>query len=242
MIKQVQELEGVYTAKFDFCELGMTAKGDDGVDQAAKKRTTVMTSSKHIAEVLRQAQCSGLHKHVQLLHGKAGPCQKYPDKFVKLIALGVQRELDDVRWRAKVTKQLDITASVEALMSVTEELETEEQELEYEMHAWRTPTSWPVEHAGVCGDIGFHTDEPAWRNSPGTLKPLMPLSKEREKAVPPHEDDVQRAHESLYSGQEFVDDISGAPLDKSMAVKARRVEIDFPKGAESTPSDAGSPG
>ena len=55
--------------------------------------------------------------------------------------------------------------------------------------------------------------------------PVQSLSTHPERAVPPHEDDVQRAYEKLYAGQEFVDDISGAPLDKSMAVKARRTEI-----------------
>ena len=75
--------------------------------------------------MLRQAQCDHSHAHVHPVNGKAGPCQKYPDKFVKLIALGVHRELDDVKWRAKVAKELDITATMEGLISLTDHIEAQ---------------------------------------------------------------------------------------------------------------------
>ena len=58
--------EGVHTAKFDFCQLGMTTTDEDGETQAAKKRTTVLTNSANLAEVLRQAQRNGLHRHQHL--------------------------------------------------------------------------------------------------------------------------------------------------------------------------------
>ena len=126
MMKQMMELEGVYVAKFDFCALGMESVDDNGEKGAAKKRTTILTNSKHIAEVLRQAQCSKLHRHIHLTNGKAGPCQKYPDKFVELIILGVKREISDVKWRTKVAEKLDISACMEKLIAATEEFEREE--------------------------------------------------------------------------------------------------------------------
>ena len=61
MMRDMLGLAGVHTAKFDFCELGMETKGPDGTTAPARKRTTVMTNSPNIAEVLRQAQCSGFH-------------------------------------------------------------------------------------------------------------------------------------------------------------------------------------
>ena len=55
MMKQMMGLEGVHTARFDFCPLGMETASAGGERQAAKKRTTVMTNSLNLAEVLRQA-------------------------------------------------------------------------------------------------------------------------------------------------------------------------------------------
>ena len=112
MVKAVANMEGVYLAKFDFCQLGMTTRDEDGEEAAARKRTGVLTNSKNIAEALRVAQCTGAHKHVHLINGRAGPCQKYPDKFVKLICAGIQKEVEDLKWRDKTLKDLDITQAI----------------------------------------------------------------------------------------------------------------------------------
>ena len=85
MIQQVMGLEGVYASKFDFCQLGMETRGEDGLPAPAKKRTTVLTNSANLAEVLRRAQCQGLHKHQHLIGGRAKNCQVYPKQFVELI-------------------------------------------------------------------------------------------------------------------------------------------------------------
>ena len=123
MVRQMLELEGVFMSKFDFCCLGMKTIGANGEEAAARKRTTVMTNSKNIADVLRLAQCSGEHKHVPLLDGKAGPCQGYPEKFVKLVCSGILKEIEDIRWKDRVAKKLDITGPVNAPMEFTEKLE-----------------------------------------------------------------------------------------------------------------------
>ena len=123
MMKDMLGLAGVHTAKFDFCELGMTTKGHNGNAAPAKKRTTVMTNSPNIAEVLRQAQCSGLHRHVQLDGGKAKACEVYPEKFVKLVCEGIRKELADARWRRKIVEDLAIGETIEALMHAQEKVE-----------------------------------------------------------------------------------------------------------------------
>ena len=97
MMQEVVNLEGIFAAKFDFCKLGMITDGADGGPALAKKRTTVMTNSSNIAEVLRMAQCAKLHKHAPLVGGKAKACEVYPDQFVELICEGVRKELDDVK-------------------------------------------------------------------------------------------------------------------------------------------------
>ena len=191
MVQTVMHLEGVYLAKFDFCQLGMETLDEHGEAAAAKKRTGVLTNSKNIAEALRVAQCTGAHRHVPLLNGKAGPCQKYPDKFVKLICAGIKKEISDIRWRDRTLKNLDITQAMNLLMETTEKLEQ--------------ATGSEQATAG-----------------------LRSFAEGREIAVPPHEEDGEaEMYENLYHGKEFCDDISGAPLDKALAILARRTEIEF---------------
>ena len=74
MMKQMMGLEGVHTARFCFCNFGMETVDDTGEQQAAKKRTTVITNSLNLAEVLRQAQRKGLHKHQHLVGGRTTAC------------------------------------------------------------------------------------------------------------------------------------------------------------------------
>ena len=57
----------------------------DGQQQAAKKKTTVLTNSSNLVEVLSQAQRKGLHKHRHLVGGRASACEGYLQKFVEFI-------------------------------------------------------------------------------------------------------------------------------------------------------------
>ena len=86
----------------------------------AKKRTTVMTNSSNISDVLRMAQCAKLHKHVPLEGGKATACEVYPDKFVELICEGVRKELDDVKLRNRMAEKFDIGECIEKMMKFEE--------------------------------------------------------------------------------------------------------------------------
>ena len=151
LIKNVLRLEGVYMARFDFCQLGMLAEDDAGNEMPTKKRTGVMTNSKNLAEALRQAQCRGLHKHVHLLNGKASACQVYPRQFCELVCQAVQKEIDDLKWRNRVTKNMDVTKEFEDLVQSINLLETATQDIDGE--------------EGVQGGIGLPADEAVGRNS-----------------------------------------------------------------------------
>ena len=166
LVKYLASLSGVFTAKFDFCMLGMTTTGAEGEVAAAKKRTGVITNSSAIASILRDAQCRGEHKHEQLLDGKAGPCQKYPDKFCRLICEGIRREMDTVEWKNRMKETFDISTS---------------------------------------------------------FGKVMALQAKEELATPPEEDPFHQ----LYEDGEFVDDVSGMPLEKGLAIKARRLEVEY---------------
>ena len=127
--KMMQEMlgkEGVFLSKFDFCQLGMEVLGADGGKVSAKKRTSVMTNSRHLAEILRQAQCSGAHRHEQLVGGKAKQCEVYPEKFAELICTALKREIADAKWRRRVTEKFEIGTVVEKLMAVQAKMELEE--------------------------------------------------------------------------------------------------------------------
>ena len=170
MMTDMLSREGVFLAKFDFCQLGMVASKGSGGKGSAKKRTAVMTNSKHVAETLRLAQCDKSHSHVQLVGGKAKQCEVYPEKFAQLICESIKREISDSKWRGQVAEKFEIGPTVEKLMSIQAKMELVE---------------------------------------------------------PPHEAEGTTCLRDLYEGQEFVDDVSGLPLDKELAIKARMVEIGF---------------
>ena len=123
VLRTLAEVDGVHHIKFDFCTLGMVTQDDQGRDVPAKKRTAVLTNSHAVANLLRGAQCRGDHFHLQLVNGRAGPCQVYPDKFTKLICEGIKRELDTVRWRNEMYEVFDIGTKFGQLMSVQQKIE-----------------------------------------------------------------------------------------------------------------------
>ena len=84
----------MYLASFDFCTPGMTTVDTEGEQAAARKRTTLLTNSRSIAEVLRLAQCDGRHKHERLMGGRANACVVYQEKFVRHICAGIRKEFD----------------------------------------------------------------------------------------------------------------------------------------------------
>ena len=55
----------------------------------------------------------------------------------------------------------------------------------------------------------------------------MAVQAKMELVEPPHEAEGTTCLRDLHEGQEFVDDVSGLPLDKGLATQARRVDIGF---------------
>ena len=108
LVQRVLSLEGVFLAKFDFCQLGMTTPGAHGEGLPAKKRTAVFTNSKNIAEVLRLAQCQGVHAHEPLVGGRAKACEAYPEKFVQLMIEAIKKEIEDAKWTRALAEQFDL--------------------------------------------------------------------------------------------------------------------------------------
>ena len=55
----------------------------------------------------------------------------------------------------------------------------------------------------------------------------MAVQKALEVAEPPHETDGDANLREVYEGAEFYDDVTGVLLDRELALKARKVEIEF---------------
>ena len=66
-VQEVRNLPGVRVVHADQCMFGLTTQGDKrGTVEHAKKATTFMTNSLHIANELNRT-CDGSHKHRPLL-------------------------------------------------------------------------------------------------------------------------------------------------------------------------------
>ena len=57
-----------------------------------KKRASVVTNSKRLADALRQKQCTADSEHANTMGGKAEQCQVYPDDFCELVCREVKAE------------------------------------------------------------------------------------------------------------------------------------------------------
>ena len=88
IVKDVENLSGVYLAEFDMCMLGLVSKV---AGKPIRKRTKLMTNSWKLANALRCYRCNGQHDH-QVIQGSEGGvwrsahAQIYPDAFVQIIA------------------------------------------------------------------------------------------------------------------------------------------------------------
>ena len=87
----------------------------------------------------------------------------------------------------------------------------------------------------VCQGIRREIDDQKWldhvyekieaSNMQGELKSIAEAFN---KAVVPDDDEAEfRSYHELYKEQNFVDDLTGADLDKNLAVKARKLEMDY---------------
>ena len=98
-------------------------------------------------------------------------------------------------------------------------------------HRTRGAQLYPDEFCKIiCEGVKREMDTVEWRNRmyekqdvTQTIEKLMNIQAKMEEMNPPEEDPM--AH--LYTDMDFVDDVSGQMLDKSMATKARRLEIEY---------------
>ena len=129
MMAAMLALDGVETGNFDFCSLRMQTRDEHGKLGAARKRTKVLTNSRHVAEALRRCQCPGHRLHIPLENGKANECEKYTEMFSELIVKALMREMADIEWLETIKKNVengatDVTEKFEKIMAAVAAAET----------------------------------------------------------------------------------------------------------------------
>ena len=181
MMQQMMNLEGVYVSKFDFCQLGMETKGEDGSIMLAKKRTTVLTNSANLAEVLRRAQCQGLHRHQHLINGRAKQCQIYPRRFIELIGDCIQKDIEDAKWRNKIAEKI---VGIQQLG----EAERRVSGIAATLPQAASPVGLQISYLGSISPVELQE----------SIEALMAAI---EKVEPPHEAEGSVKFEKLYAGK-----------------------------------------
>ena len=98
------EVDSVIT---NMCMFGMKSQDEKGIG-LVQKATRIMSTS---VEVLKRIQrtCSGDHRHVQLISGRAKAAQVYPREFCHRMCEGIaaQKKLDDLGMRSMSLMSLE---------------------------------------------------------------------------------------------------------------------------------------
>ena len=91
-IRKLRGDSGVFVVTGDQCMYGLTTKSArKGGVAPAKKSTTFMTNSYHIARELDR-RCDGTHAHQKLIAGRAMRAERYPPALCRAICRGLIRE------------------------------------------------------------------------------------------------------------------------------------------------------
>ena len=95
MVRELMMMPKVHRVVGNMCMFDMMQADGQGVARV-KKPTGFMTNSQCIADRL-SVKCSGMHRHIVLINGRAKAAEVYPDKLCKEIVKGLveQMEVDE---------------------------------------------------------------------------------------------------------------------------------------------------
>ena len=77
----------VELVEIDMCDFGLTASDEFG-EALVRKRTKMLTNSPEVARRVAR-KCTGDHRHVHLVGGRAKRAQLYPRAFSRAVCEGV---------------------------------------------------------------------------------------------------------------------------------------------------------
>ena len=128
-------------------------------------------------------------------------------------------------------KRTGIVTNSEAIASILRRAQCDGSHRHEQLLGWRASKAqiYPDKFCRrVCEGIKQELQRDRWRNemlkANNITEEFNCLMKLESMAMAPEE---APGIEHLYEGQEFIDDISGALLDKAQAVAARKLEMDF---------------
>ena len=90
-ITELASYPNAYVVTADLCMYGMMSKDPHG-EGLAKKPTKFLTNSACLAKSL-SIRCSGDHRHVALIGGRAKSCEVYPRKLCEAMVIGLKNQL-----------------------------------------------------------------------------------------------------------------------------------------------------
>ena len=94
-IQKLAKQQGVCIYDADQCMYGLKTWGKSKSELApARKPTKFMTNSRALGRELA-GKCPGMHKHQNLLDGRAVHAARYPEELCKAICRGIIREKDE---------------------------------------------------------------------------------------------------------------------------------------------------
>ena len=82
--------QDVELIEVDMCSFGMAANDEYG-EALVRKRTKILTNSIEVARRVER-KCTGDHRHVHLIAGKAKRAQLYPRAFSRAVCEGIAAE------------------------------------------------------------------------------------------------------------------------------------------------------
>ena len=90
-VQKLMAMEGVIVVESPMCKWHMMSEDNQGAG-FVKKETRWVTNSPEVAKII-EGKCSGSHRHVHLVNGRARHAQVYPPKLVSAILKGIRNEL-----------------------------------------------------------------------------------------------------------------------------------------------------
>ena len=92
-MKKLLSTPGVFKVKGDMCEFEMTQEDGQGVGRI-RKSTGFATNAPQLARRLAKT-CTGQHRHIHLIGGRAKAAEIYPPKLCKAIIEGLVSQMEE---------------------------------------------------------------------------------------------------------------------------------------------------
>ena len=131
-VERVLGLQGVSRVTADMCAFNMT-QTDSGGPGLVKKPTGFMTNSEVMASRLAQ-RCSGGHRHVALVGGRAAAAQRYPEQLCRTICEAAQAQMKQDEELYRATKDVTNAQRIRKIKKLVRKKNTNGEQIAIELN------------------------------------------------------------------------------------------------------------